>query len=129
MADPLISFAICALIIFSSWRLIHESVNILLEGTPSHISVRAVIEAMHSVRGVADVHELHIWTISSDKEALSAHVTLEPGAPHRATLEALQQALRAQFNITHVTIQIELPGEDEVASGRLYQIVRKARRD
>ncbi|MFL6277495.1 MAG: hypothetical protein ACJ74G_20115, partial [Blastocatellia bacterium] len=104
-------------------------VNILLEGTPSHISVRAVLEAMHDVSGVADVHELHIWTISSGKEALSAHVTLEPGAAHRATLEALQQALRAQFNITHVTIQIELPDEDEVASGRLYQIVKRTPHD
>lgn len=129
MADPIISFVICALIVFSSWRLIHESVNILLEGTPSHISVRAVIEAMHDVNGVADVHELHIWTISSGKEALSAHVTLEAGAAHRATLEALQQALRAQFNITHVTIQIELPDEDEVASGRLYQIVKRTPHD
>ncbi|HJQ27296.1 MAG TPA: cation diffusion facilitator family transporter [Blastocatellia bacterium] len=129
MADPIISFVICALIVFSSWQLIRESVNILLEGTPSHISVRAVVEAMHAVRGVADVHELHIWTISSGKEALSAHVTLEAGAPHRATLEALQQALRAQFNITHVTIQIELPDEDEAISGRLYQIVKKAQRD
>ena len=129
MADPIISFVICALIVFSSWRLIHESVNILLEGTPSHISVRAVLEAMHDVSGVADVHELHIWTISSGKEALSAHVTLEPGAAHRATLEALQQALRASFNITHVTIQIELPDEDEVASGRLYQIVKRTPHD
>jgi cobalt-zinc-cadmium efflux system protein len=128
-ADPVISFVICALIVFSSWQLIRESVNILLEGTPSHINVRSVVEAMHAVEGVADVHELHIWTISSGKEALSAHVTLEPGAAHRATLEALQEALRARFNINHVTIQIELPDEDEVASGRLYQIVRKAQRD
>ena len=129
MADPIISFVICALIVFSSWHLIHESVNILLEGTPPHINVPSVVEAMHTVKGVADVHELHIWTISSGKEALSAHVTLEPGAAHRATLEALQEALRAHFNITHVTIQIELPDEDEAASSRLYQIVRKAQRD
>jgi len=129
VADPIISFVICALIIFSSWQLIHESVNILLEGTPSHINVRSVVEAMHAVNGVADVHELHIWTISSGKVALSAHVTLEADAAHRVTLEALQEALRAQFNITHVTIQIELPDEDEAASGRLYQIARKTQRD
>jgi cobalt-zinc-cadmium efflux system protein len=129
LADPIISFVVCALIVFSSWHLIHASVNILLEGTPPHINVRSVVEAMHAVKGVADVHELHIWTISSGKEALSAHVTLAAGAAHRATLEALQAQLRAQFNITHVTIQIELPDEDEAASSRLYQIVRKAQRD
>jgi len=129
VADPIISFVVCALIVFSSWHLIHESVNILLEGTPPHINVRSVVEEMHAVKGVADVHELHIWTISSGKEALSAHVTLDPGAAHRATLDALQEALRAQFNITHVTIQIELSDEDEATSSRLYQIVRKAQRD
>lgn len=125
IADPIISFVICALIIFSSWQLIRESANILLEGTPSHISVRLVIEAMHAVAGVVDVHDLHIWTISSGKEALSAHVTLEAGASHRATLDALQRALRAEFNIQHVTIQIELPDETEAGGGKLYQIVRK----
>ena len=129
LADPIISLVVCALIVFSSWHLIQESVNILLEGTPPHININSVVEAMHAVTGVADVHELHVWTISSGKEALSAHVTLEPGAAHRATLEGLQDALRQRFNITHVTIQIELPDEDEAASGRLYQIVRKARRD
>lgn len=129
IADPIISFVVCALIVFSSWHLIHESVNILLEGTPPHINVRSVVEAMHAVKGVADVHELHIWTISSGKEALSAHVTLEAGAAHRATLDALQEALREQFNIRHVTIQIELPDEDEATASRLYQIVRKAERD
>ena len=129
LADPIISFVVCGLIVFSSWHLIHESVNILLEGTPPHISINSVVEAMHAVKGVADVHELHVWAISSGKEALSAHVTLDPGAAHRATLEALQEALRERFNITHVTIQIELPDEDEAASSRLYQIVRKAQHD
>lgn len=129
MADPIISFVICALIVFSSWQIIRESVNILLEGTPSHINVRSVIEAMHAVPGVADVHELHVWTISSGKVALSAHVTLDAGVAHRASLDALQEALRAQFDIHHVTIQIELPDEAEAATGRLYQIVKKTQGD
>lgn len=125
LADPLISVAMCLLIIYSSWQLIRESVNILLEGTPSHINVRAVAVAMHQVAGVTDVHDLHVWTISSGMEALSAHVTIEAGVSHRAALEALQERLRSEFNIGHVTIQIVSPDEAEAPGGKLYQILRK----
>ncbi|MEK6285052.1 MAG: cation diffusion facilitator family transporter [Acidobacteriota bacterium] len=125
LADPLISIAICLLIMYSSWQLIRESVNILLEGTPSHINIRAVAATMQQVSGVIDVHDLHVWTISSGMEALSAHVTIEPGVSHRAALEALQERLRSEFNIGHVTIQIVSPDEPEIPGGRLYQILRK----
>src|SRR5215813_2420852 len=125
LADPLISIAICLLIIFSSWQLIRESVNILLEGTPSHIDIRAVVEAMHAVAGVSDVHDLHVWTISSGKHALSAHVTIEANVTHRAALEALQAQLRSGFNIGHVTIQIEYTDEAEQTGSKLYRITRK----
>lgn len=124
-ADPLISVAMCLLIIYSSWQLMRESVNILLESTPSHINIRAVVDAMHAVTGVTDVHDLHVWTISSGMEALSAHVTIDPGVSHRAALEELQERLRTGFNIGHLTIQIELPDEDESTGGRLYQIARR----
>jgi cobalt-zinc-cadmium efflux system protein len=129
LADPIISVAMCLLIIYSSWDIIRESVNILLEGTPSHINIRAVVEAMHEIPAVTDVHDLHVWTISSGKEALSAHVTIRPGASYRATLKALQQQLQKEFNIGHVTIQLESNDEDEVGTGRLYQIVRKGERE
>jgi cobalt-zinc-cadmium efflux system protein len=125
LADPLISVAMCLLIIYSSWRLIRESVNILLEGTPSHINVRAVAATMHQVAGVTDVHDLHVWTISSGLEALSAHVTIEPGVSHRGVLEALQERLRSEFNIGHVTIQIVSPDEADAPGGKLYQILHK----
>jgi cobalt-zinc-cadmium efflux system protein len=125
IADPVISILMCLMIIYSSWHLIRESVNVLLEGTPSHINIRAVIEAMHEVEGVTGVHDLHVWTISSGKDALSAHVTLGAGASHRETLDRLQERLQSSFNISHVTIQLELPDEAEAAGGRLYQIVRR----
>lgn len=122
LADPLISIAMCLLIIYSSWQLIRESVNILLEGTPSHINIRAVVEAMQTVPGVTDVHDLHVWTISSGMEALSAHVTIQAGVAHRTVLEGLQSQLRSEFNIGHLTIQIESPDESETEAGKLYQI-------
>jgi cobalt-zinc-cadmium efflux system protein len=129
LADPIISIAMCLLIIYSSWDLIRESVNILLEGTPSHINIRAVVAAMHEVAGVTDVHDLHVWSISSGKEALSAHVTIRPGASYGETLEALQEQLQKEFNIGHVTIQLESSDEDEVGTGKLYQIARKSERE
>lgn len=124
LADPVISIAMCMLIIYTSWQLIRESVDILLESTPSHISIRAVVEAMHSVPGVSDVHDLHVWTISSGMEALSAHVTIAEDVSHTAALDALRERLRESFNIGHVTIQIESPDDAEAA--KLYQIARKA---
>ena len=126
LADPIISIVMSLLIVYSSWHLIRESVNILLEGTPSHINVRAVIASMHEVRGVTDVHDLHVWTISSGKDALSAHVTVTNGAEHRATLEALQERLQRDFNIGHVTIQLEMLDESEAENVKLYQILRKS---
>jgi cobalt-zinc-cadmium efflux system protein len=122
IADPIVSVAVCMLILYSSWRLISESVNILLEGTPSHINVRSIVESIEQVPGVIDVHDLHVWTISSRKEALSAHVTIEPGASHKRTLEGLQRKLRTGFNIGHMTIQLETPDEAEALAGKLYQI-------
>ncbi len=123
LADPVISVVIGLLIIFSSWQIIRESVNILLEGTPSHIDIQAVIVAMHEVEGVVNVHDLHVWAISSGKEALSAHITLESGASHREALRSLQQKLRHDFNIGHVTIQLELNEETNSESARLYHIL------
>ncbi|MCI0488083.1 MAG: cation diffusion facilitator family transporter [Blastocatellia bacterium] len=122
LADPVISVFMCLLIIYGAWQLIRESVNILLEGTPSHINVRAVIEAMQEVKGVSSVHDLHIWSISSGNEALSAHVTIEQGTSHKAALEALQARLRSGFNIGHLTIQVESPDEAVVDNVKLYQI-------
>lgn len=127
LADPVISIAMCLLIIFSSWQLIRESVNVLLEGTPSHINIRRVLEVMGAIDGVASVHDLHVWTISSGNEALSAHVTIAPGASHKATLEALQECLRSEFNIGHVTIQLESPDDAlHLDNLKLYQIVRRS---
>lgn len=129
LADPLISVAMCLLIMFSSWQLIRESVNILLEGTPSHIDIRAVVDSMHSVAGVTDVHDLHVWTISSGMDALSAHVTVDDGVAHRTVLESLQQRLRSDFNIGHATIQLESQHEAEGPGGKLYNIVGRGGAD
>lgn len=108
-ADPLFSFIISLLIVWSSWNLIRESTNVLLEGTPAHINLRAVEEAILETEGVEDVHDLHVWTITSGRDALSAHVIhLETASPPEL-LSELRNKLHQRFGVDHLTIQMETP--------------------
>jgi cobalt-zinc-cadmium efflux system protein len=113
-ADPLISVAISLLIIWSSWHLIRESVNVLLEGTPAHINLAAVEEAILRTSGVAGVHDLHVWTITSGREALSAHVIHAESISQPELLKELRAKLHERFGVDHLTIQMETSDfEDE----------------
>ena len=107
--DPLVSALIGVLVIFSAWRLVREAVNVLLEGTPAHINLTAVEEAICGVEGVCGVHDLHVWTIASGLEALSAHVIHAEGAAQPALLQQLRARLQHDFGISHLTIQMETP--------------------
>ena len=106
-ADSLGSVLISAIIIFSSWRLILESVNVLLEGTPRHISLTSVEDAILETEGVGGVHDLHVWTISSGIDALSAHITHDDSVLHSELLARIRGKLHDQFGIDHLTIQME----------------------
>jgi len=106
-ADAVCSILISLIIIFGAWRLILESVNVLLEGTPSHINLGAVEEKILETSGVGGVHDLHIWTISSGIEALSAHITHDDSVVHSELLAAVRQKLHDNFGIDHLTIQME----------------------
>ena len=106
-ADAACSILISLVIIAGSWRLISDSVNVLLEGTPTHINLAAVETAITETEGVGGVHDLHIWTISSGMEALSAHITHTERVPHSELLAALREKLHSNFGIDHLTIQME----------------------
>ncbi len=106
-ADAVCSVLISLIIIFGAWRLILESVNVLLEGTPSHINLGAVEEEILNTAGVGGVHDLHVWTISSGIEALSAHITHDESVIHSELLTAIRQKLHDGFGIDHLTIQME----------------------
>ncbi|HEX8685546.1 MAG TPA: cation diffusion facilitator family transporter, partial [Pyrinomonadaceae bacterium] len=113
-ADPLFSALIAVLIVWSSWSLIREATNVLLEGTPAHINLAAVEGAILETAGVEDVHDLHVWTITSGREALSAHVRHERAAAPAELLRALRSKLHDQFGVDHLTIQMETEDfEDE----------------
>ncbi len=106
-ADPLASLAIGILILISSWRVVRDAVHVLLEAAPSGIDVGELIETLRRVEGVAGVHDLHVWTITSGYPALSAHVVCDHGQPRDMLLARLNRVLRERYAITHTTIQLE----------------------
>jgi cobalt-zinc-cadmium efflux system protein len=107
--DPILSLFIVALILFSSLRLLRESMHGLMEGVPLHLSLPEVGKALAEVEGVKSVHDLHIWSLSSHRIALSAHVVISDMACWENTLAALQNLLEERFDIEHVTLQPEIP--------------------
>ena len=114
LADPLFSAIIALLIVWSSWTLIRESTNVLLEGTPAHINLAAVEDAILETSGVNDVHDLHVWTITSGREALSAHVIHGHSTSQPKLLKELRTKLHDRFGVDHLTIQMEtIEFEDE----------------
>jgi cobalt-zinc-cadmium efflux system protein len=115
-ADPIFSVVISLLIIYSSWRLVADAVNVLLEATPSHINAAAVEEAMRTVPGVRAVHDLHIWTITSGRHAVTAHVVINDASESYRILREVREMLADRFALTHSTIQIEDPTFDTVVN-------------
>jgi cobalt-zinc-cadmium efflux system protein len=106
--DPILSMAICALILFSTVKLLREALHVLMEGVPPNINLEAVGFDMARVPGVASVHELHIWALSSGVPSLSAHVVLRERASWGRVLAEMQTLLRERYDIEHVTLQPEI---------------------
>jgi cobalt-zinc-cadmium efflux system protein len=107
LADPLASVAIAVLILRSAWTLVGEAVDVLMEGVPAHVELDALQAALECVDGIAEVHDLHVWTLTTGRYALSAHAVVAVGASHDTVLDALTDVCRAGFAIDHVTIQVE----------------------
>jgi cobalt-zinc-cadmium efflux system protein len=107
LADPLVALLIGLLILASAWRLLSESVSILLEAAPSEVAAEEVGHAIVSVPRVVEVHDLHIWTITSGFPALSAHVLVEPEADCHAIRRQIEAVLRESFALDHTTLQVD----------------------
>lgn len=107
--DPLLSVLIGLLILWSAWDIIRESLNILLEGLPRGIELDDVCRQLTNVEGVIDVHDLHIWSLSSNTHALSCHALIDdlPPSASEEILQQINQVLEERFNIRHTTIQFE----------------------
>jgi cobalt-zinc-cadmium efflux system protein len=110
--DPVLSILIAGMILWSSIGIIRETLNILLEGTPRNLRLVEIREAMASVGGVLNVHDLHVWSLGSQSHALASHVTIAemPMSECGNILTDINCALRDRFRITHTTIQFEVTG-------------------
>ena len=106
-ADALASAAIGLLILPRTFALLRQAVNVLLEGVPAHLDLAEIEAALRSTQGVKRVHDLHVWTLTSGREAMSAHVEVEAGTPADRILDELHVVLHARFGIDHTTIQVE----------------------
>lgn len=108
LIDPLTSFGICTLILWSSWGLVRDSVNILLLGVPGHLDYQEVQQAIINHDGVCCIYDLHIWSIISGHDALSAHVVVPDGyTQQKKLLHEITNTLKERFTVEHVTLQIE----------------------
>jgi len=107
--DPALSMAIGALILWSSWEIIRETLNILLEGTPRGMELERISAVIASIPGVNGVHDLHVWSLGSESHALSCHIFIQdiPPSESEQILRQVQERLRETFRIDHTTIQFE----------------------
>ena len=105
-ADPIASILVTALVVRSAWQLVRESVEVLLESTPAHISLGAVRARLEAIPGIDSVHDLHVWTVTSGVIAMSAHAVVQHPDQNQGVLELAVDAMR-QFGIGHVTVQLE----------------------
>ena len=109
LADPIVSFLVALLVVASSWRLLRESVDVLLEAVPAHIDLDQVRDAIEEVPGIEQVHDLHVWTLNSGFLAMSGHAIVQNPADAQRILDEVHERLRAVFAIRHATIQLESP--------------------
>ena len=112
-ADAIISAMIALLILFSAWKLMREATHVLLESVPAHIDMDRMLDALSSIDGLDEVHDVHVWTLTSGFVAISAHGVIDDPTDHSRVLNEVRE-LVASHGIDHVTFQIEMR--------RLYQI-------
>ncbi len=108
IADPVVSVIIGILILVSSWRLLGKVIHVLLEGVPQHIDIRSLCRRMEEVTGVGSIHDIHVWSLASDYDVLTAHVLVDPEIEDMGFIRnRLREIASRDFGIRHVTLQLE----------------------
>ena len=115
-ADPVASAVIAVLVVVAAWGLLREAVSVLMESAPGHVDVDEVRDAILEVEGVNGVHDLHVWTITSGWDALSAHVDHDDRVEPARLLASIRELLHDRFGLDHLTIQLEPAGFEERGS-------------
>jgi cobalt-zinc-cadmium efflux system protein len=115
--DPIVSAGVCVLILWSSARLIKESFHIFMEGAPAHMDIAGMNKALAEIPGVAEVHDLHVWTITSDFVCLSAHLKVLENQAARNILRKAHDVISANYGVLHTTFQLEIAEEPGCETG------------
>lgn len=126
-ADPIVSIIIGVLVLLSSWKLLRDSVGILLESSPPGIDAEEVGRNMAAAEGVEEVHDLHVWTITSGFPALAAHVLVSQDEDCHERRRELEEMLEREFGISHTTLQMDHAGDHAASGPRLQFIPRRGR--
>ncbi len=111
LIDPLISLIIVAVILFSTWSLLRDSMNLAMDSVPEGIDIAGIKNHLTGLENVSQIHDLHVWSMSTTEVALSVHIILVNDSLNHSFLPTLQQQLHDRFNIEHSTIQVERPGD------------------
>ena len=106
-ADPVASFVIASLVLYSAWGLVRETLDVLMEGVPKGISIQDVTSALEELPGVLDTHDLHVWSLTSGRNIATAHLIIAEDADHQSIIDAANRTLALRFAIEHATIQVE----------------------
>ena len=120
--DPLLSLALCVLMLLSTWRVLRESARVLMNAAPDSIDVEAVARSLQSVDGVRSVHDLHVWALGGSAIALAAHVRIDRIELWPQALAQARDALRAGFGIGHVTLQPEVGADADASDGHACEL-------
>jgi len=107
--DPILSLVVAVLIVRSTWRLLMESIGVLMQGVPAHLDYHAIGRALSALPHVTSVHDLHVWRLDAQEVALSAHVAVEDGDCWLSVLASAQRLLAERYDIHHVTLQPSWP--------------------
>ncbi|MBW8369225.1 MAG: cation diffusion facilitator family transporter [Arenimonas sp.] len=105
--DPLVSLAVAAVVVLGTWSLFTRSTHLLFDGVPDELSLVTIRQCLLQLPGVQDVHDLHVWAMSTSDNALTAHLVVAPGAAADDVLRAALEALHHDFGIRHATVQLE----------------------
>jgi cobalt-zinc-cadmium efflux system protein len=112
-ADPAASLVIAALVLYSAWGLVRETLDVLMEGVPKGISIEDVASTLKELPGVLDAHDLHVWALTSGRNIATTHLVIAPEADHQRIIDDANRVLADRFAISHATIQVE---HDELAT-------------
>jgi cobalt-zinc-cadmium efflux system protein len=106
-ADSIASVLVALIVLYSGWNIIRESIHILMEGVPEHLNIQEIKASILCLNEVCDVHDLHVWTVTSGFPALSCHVVIQEGVHTQRILDKINHMIHEKYDIEHTTIQLE----------------------